>query len=141
LAGVLASITSLSIFAVLGQGSGILEKTAVSAVALLSAILALVPRVKNYGEMAGTARVLAAQYGSVYGRLLDVVESGAKHQHAARVVVAEFDSIKAKKDALRMLGSWIRKRNQEKQQKERERVEAEAEYYAHLQAGEHTDSH
>jgi hypothetical protein len=137
LAGVLAAITSLSIFPLLGQGSGILDKTIVSAVALLSAVSALVPRVKNYGEMAGTARVLAAQYGSVYGRLLDVVESGAKNQHAAKVVVAEFDSIKAKKDALRLLRPWIRKRKHEKEQKERERAEAEA-YYAHLHAGEHT---
>jgi hypothetical protein len=138
LAGVLAAITGLSIFPVLGQGSGILVKTIVSAVALTSAVSALVPRVKNYGEMAGTARVLAAQYGSVYGRLLDVVESGAKNQHAAKVVVAQFDSIKAKKDALRLLTPWIRKRKQDKEQKTRERVEAGAEYYANLQAGEHT---
>src|ERR1700752_2047833 len=74
LAGVLAAITSLSIYPVLGPGSGMPAKTIVSVVALASAVCALVPRVKNYGEMAGTARVLAAQYGSVYGRLLDIVE-------------------------------------------------------------------
>lgn len=127
LAGVLAAITSLSIFPLLGQGSGIWDKAIVSAVALASAVSALVPRVKNYGEMAGAARVLAAQYGSVYGRLLDVVAAiqhaanqdapnqHAANQHAAKVVVAEFDSIKAKKDALRLLGPWTQQRQQEKE--------------------------
>jgi hypothetical protein len=114
LAGALAAITSLSIFPVLGEGSGTWVKVIVSAVALASAVAALVPRVKNYGELAGAARVLAAQYGRVYGLLLDVVADGGTNQAAARAAVAEFNSTKEKKDALRLLTPWIRKRNEQK---------------------------
>ncbi|MDR3657516.1 MAG: hypothetical protein P4L48_18200 [Mycobacterium sp.] len=110
LAGALAAITSLSIFPVVGQNATTTIKVIVSAVALASAIAALVPRVKNYGEQAGTARVLAAQYGSVYGRLLDLAESSRINEHVARTVMAEFQSIKEKKDALRGLAKHERPR-------------------------------
>jgi hypothetical protein len=113
-AGLLAAITSLAIFPVLGEGSGTLEKTTVSVVALASAVCALVPRVKGYGEQAGTARVLAAQYGSVYGRLLDLVKDGSDNQHAAKAVVAEYQSIKEKKDVLRELTTRKQKRQRAK---------------------------
>ena len=116
LAGGLAAATSVSIFPVLSAGSGTWARGIVSAFALLSAISALVPRVKSYGELSGTARVLAAQYGSVYGRLLDVIEDGAANQHAAKVVVAEFNSIKEKKDGLRGLKPFIKKRNKDRKQ-------------------------
>jgi hypothetical protein len=118
-AGILASSTGLAIFPVFSQSSGLPGKTIVSAVALASAICALVPRVKGYGEQAGAARVLAAQFGSVYGRLLDLVEDESNdqqvtNQHTAKAVVAEYQSILEKKDALRELTTWRQKRQQAK---------------------------
>jgi hypothetical protein len=103
LAGVLASATSLAIFPVLGDSSTTLEKGIVSAVALLAAICALVPRVKNYAEMAGQARELSSRYGGIVGDLLDLAKARPIDQDRARVVVTEFQSIKEKKDSLRGL--------------------------------------
>jgi hypothetical protein len=111
-AGVFAAITSLSVFPALGPDSRTWVKVLVSAIALASAVAALVPRVKNYGEQAGTARVLAAQYGSIYGVLEDVVADQGRNQAAARAAVNQFNSIKEKKDALRSLTPWSRLRDQ-----------------------------
>ena len=103
LAGVLASLTSLAIFPVLGDNSTTLAKGIVSAVALLAAICALVPRVKNYAELAGQARELSSRYGSVTGGLVDLANAQAIDQEQARAIVTEFQSIKEKKDTLRGL--------------------------------------
>ena len=103
LAGVLASLTSLAIFPILGDNSTTLAKGIVSAVALLAAICALVPRVKNYAELAGQARELSSRYGSVTGGLVDLANAQAIDQEQARVIVTEFQSIKEKKDTLRGL--------------------------------------
>jgi hypothetical protein len=103
LAGVLAALTSLSIFPVLGEGATDLQRGVVSAAALLAAICALVPRVKNYAELAGQARELSSRYGGVTGDLLDLAKAEVIDQEAARALVAEFGSIKEKKDALRGL--------------------------------------
>ncbi len=103
LAGVLASVTSLAIFPVLDDGSTDLEKAIISSVALLAAICALVPRVKNYAEMAGQARELSSRYGGVTGDLLDLAKAEVIDQEAARALVTEFGSIKENKDALRGL--------------------------------------
>jgi hypothetical protein len=108
-AGILAAFAGLSIFPVVGQNSATWEKAIVSFIALASGISALVPRVKNYGEQAGAARVLAAQYGSVYGRLLDLEKCRTINQPAAKVVLLEFQSIKGKKDELRGLTAWSHK--------------------------------
>jgi hypothetical protein len=103
LAGVLASLTSLAIFPVLNDGSTDAEKLIVSAVALAAAICALVPRVRNYAELAGQARELSSRYGGVTGDLLDLAKARVIDQDAARVLVTEFGTIKEKKDALRGL--------------------------------------
>lgn len=105
LAGILAAITSLAIFPVVANDSGTLVKVLVSAFALAAAICALVPRVKNYAELAGQARELTSRYGGVLGNLIDLGElkSLDKHQARAVTVVTEFSSIKEKKDMLRGL--------------------------------------
>ena len=74
LAGILAAITSLAIFPVVANDSGTLVKVLVSAFALAAAICALVPRVKNYAELAGQARELTSRYGGVLGNLIDLGE-------------------------------------------------------------------
>jgi hypothetical protein len=103
LAGILAALTSLAIFPILGDESTVIEKLVVSAVALLAAICALVPRVKNYAELAGQARELTSRYGGVVGDLIDLSVADPIDQEQARMVVTEFESIKEKKDALRGL--------------------------------------
>jgi hypothetical protein len=102
-AGILASLTSLAIFPIVGDGSSTLAKGVVSAVALAAAICALVPRVRNYAELAGQARELTSRYGGLVGDLIDLAHAQAFDQDRARQVVTEFGSIKEKKDALRGL--------------------------------------
>jgi hypothetical protein len=104
LAGVLAAVTSLAIFPVLNDGSPDWAKYVVSGFAFVSAICALIPRVKGFAELSGQARELSSRYGGVVGDLLDLVEAPDPFPaDAARAVVAEFESIKAKKDSLRGL--------------------------------------
>ena len=92
LAGVLAALTSLAIFPVLGDSSTVLEKLTVSAVALAAAICALVPRVKNYAEFAGQGTrieqsVRRDRWGSPrsLGRQPDRPGTGAHRRQRVRV--------------------------------------------------------
>jgi hypothetical protein len=71
-AGLLAALTGLSAWADVEQSSNILLRVVVVVASLSSATCSLVPRVKNYGEMAGHARELCSQYRRVYGHLLDL---------------------------------------------------------------------
>ena len=103
LSGILAAITSLAIFPVLGESPTTQEKAVVSAFALLAAICALVPRVRNYGELAGQARELSSRYGGIYGDLVDLSLAPTIDQDRALAIVDEFESIKSKKDGLRGL--------------------------------------
>lgn len=103
LAGILAATTSLAIFPVLGETPTTLEKAIVSAFALLAAVCALVPRVKNYGELAGQARELSSRYGGIYGDLVDLSHAPTIDQDRALAIVEEFEAIKSKKDGLRGL--------------------------------------
>lgn len=101
--GVLAALTGLAIFPVLGTDSTTLEKAIVSAVAFAAAICSLVPRVRNYAELAGQARELTSRYGRLLGDLTDLTHAHPLPQERARAVVEEFQAIKEKKDALRGL--------------------------------------
>jgi hypothetical protein len=99
-AGLLAAITGLSVWTDFQQASNALGRWTVVAVSLLSAMLALMPRVKNYGEMAGHARELSANYGQVSGALLDLwFDQGALGTPDARNTIKRFDEIKAGKDS------------------------------------------
>jgi len=99
-AGLLAAITGLSVWTDFQQSSNAVGRWTVVAVSLLSAMLALMPRVKNYGEMAGHARELSANYGQVSGALLDLwFDRSALGTAEARNTIKRFDQIKAGKDA------------------------------------------
>lgn len=99
-AGLLAAITGLSVWTDFQQSSNPVGRWTVVAVSLLSAMLALMPRVKNYGEMAGHARELSANYGQVSGALLDLwFDQAALGTAEARNTIKRFDQIKAGKDA------------------------------------------
>ncbi len=102
--GILAAITSLAIWPAVAENSATWATVLVSAVALAAAVCALLPRVKGYSELAGQARELAGRYGPIYGHLLNLSKAGPGFdQAAARDVVTEFETIKAKKDTLRDL--------------------------------------
>jgi hypothetical protein len=88
-----------------GDSSGF-EKYLVAFFALAAGILALVPRVKNYGEMAGQARGIASSYGQIGGPLFDslsAIDAGSRNEEEIRAAVAVFEETKAKKDQLRYL--------------------------------------
>ena len=87
------------------DGSTVL--THCNAGALATAICALVPKVMQYGEMAGQAREVIKRYGNVYGELMDVEASGDHDSPAARRVIDEFQQTKAAKDALRRLPNKV----------------------------------
>ena len=95
-----------------------------SGAALLAAIVALLPRIYNFGEMAGHARELASSYGSLVGDLEDLYLEPVFDPVAARPVVEAFEKAKAKKDALRRLPN--RERDETKWSAER-RARDEAE--------------
>jgi hypothetical protein len=122
-AGLVSAVMGLAIWPVLTgvDQSGITELTPgawlFSGAALLAASIALVPRILNFGEMAGQARELTSRYGSVLGALEDVAWADRFDPIAARPAVDEFESTKVKKDGLRrlpnkekMLEKWAKER-------------------------------
>jgi len=99
-AGLLAALVGLSVWTTFEQSTSALARWGVVAVSLISATCALLPRVKNYGEMAGHARELQARYGQVSGDLLDLwYDQSALSSSAAHDVIKRFDAIKGAKDA------------------------------------------
>lgn len=102
-AGVLAALTSLSVFPFMSSGAAEAGKWVVAGMALLAAVCALVPRVRSYGELAGQAREVSSRYGRLTGDLMDLVRAEWIDQERARYVVNEFQATKEKKDSLRGL--------------------------------------
>jgi len=102
LAGVVSAVTGLSIWPLLTE-STFFGQALLSAAALFAAISALIPRIFNYGEMAGQARELTSRYGRVLGDLLDIDQSRLFDSDTARRVVEEYEAIKERKDSLRRL--------------------------------------
>jgi hypothetical protein len=99
-AGILAAIAGLSVWATVEQSTSMVARWVVVIVSFSSATCALLPRVKNYGEMAGHARELEARYGRVSGDLLDLwYDKGSLRSPEGREAIEAFDAIKAAKDA------------------------------------------
>lgn len=102
--GILSAVTSLAIWSAVTGSNTDNAKIVVSAVALVAAVCALVPRIMSYAELAGQARELASRYGSLTGQLIDLREMGDNlDQPRALQAVTEFGATKQKKDALRGL--------------------------------------
>jgi len=97
--GVLSAVAGLSVWATLLQSAWWWAQILVAVVSLLSAIAALVPRVKNFGEMAGHARQLSSAYGRVEGQLVDAHEwKRNRNEQVLQKVVEDFDNTKSSKD-------------------------------------------
>jgi hypothetical protein len=99
--GVIVALTGLAIWPVATETSAIWIRLVVGGGALAAAICALVPRVYNFGELAGQAREITGRYGNCYGDLVDLDEAAAFNPAAASTVVADFEAAKARKDGLR----------------------------------------
>ena len=100
-AGALSAVGGLGVWLTIMKDARTWVQFAVSAVAFAAAIAALVPRVKNYGEMAGQARQLMTPYGHIEGLLRDAVEQrgdGWPPHQDLRGVIEAFDATKASKD-------------------------------------------
>lgn len=104
-AGVVATVTGLAVFPILSDQSNDRDKFIVAFFALVAGICALVPRIKNYAEMAGKGRELASAFGPLEGRLLDAFLQPPETVDPEEVhsAVADFEAAKAKKDQLRYL--------------------------------------
>ncbi|MEV6268210.1 hypothetical protein AB0L64_13615 [Kribbella sp. NPDC051936] len=104
-AGVLAAITSLSVWATLAETANGWAQALVAIIGVLSSFAALVPRIKNYAEEAGQARQLSTRYGRVYGKLVDARLWAEDHatDSVLRQVLEEFEDVKADKDQLRYI--------------------------------------
>ncbi len=102
-AGVLAALTSLSVFPLLTGETADWGRWLVAGMALAAAICALVPRVRSYGELSGQAREVSSRYGRLIGDLMDLSRADPLDQDRARYVVTEFQATKEKKDSLRGL--------------------------------------
>ncbi|MBK8447085.1 MAG: hypothetical protein IPL41_10525 [Micropruina sp.] len=99
-AGLLAAVTSLTVWATLEESTSNWARAAVAIFSLATAVCALFPRVKNYGEMAGHARELSARYGQILGDLFNLWDHpSALSTPAAHEVITAFDAVKAAKDA------------------------------------------
>jgi hypothetical protein len=104
-AGLIAAMTSLAIWPTT-DSKETWAVALVAAGAFTSAVCALMPRIKNYGEWAGKGREIATQYGSIVGPLWDlniVMASDPAHvdNAAVRSLVDEFEKIRAAKNELR----------------------------------------
>jgi hypothetical protein len=102
-AGVLAALTSLSVFPLMSSTVADAGKWIIAGLALAAAVCALIPRVRSYGELAGQAREVSSRYGRLTGELMDMARAEWVDQERARYVVTEFQATKEKKDSLRGL--------------------------------------
>ena len=98
--GALSAVGGLGVWATISHDARTWAQFAVSGIAFLGAIAALVPRVKSYGEMAGQARQLVTSYGRLEGLLYDAVgwPPGTGHDGVVRKVIDDFNAVKASKD-------------------------------------------
>jgi hypothetical protein len=79
--------------------------------AFAAAVVAVIPKVRGYGECAVKAAPLSTEYGKVLGDLEDALnELQSNNQNAqthSRAAVDAFQGIKAKKDALKPFPSEL----------------------------------
>jgi hypothetical protein len=91
----------LSVVGTIDKSTRVWAQVLVAVISVSSAIAASVPRVKQYGEMAGHARQLCTTYGKVEGELLNAYECPPAQRSEAvlQKVITNFDAVKSLKDA------------------------------------------
>lgn len=104
-AGMLAILTGLAVWTKVAESGSVWAEAVVAAAAVLAGVFALVPRIKNYGELAGSARELGAQAKHLYGELLDLWcdKDNCLDSEVAKERVRNFEAVRKDKDRLRYL--------------------------------------
>lgn len=101
-AGILAIVTGLAVWTTVADSTSIWAQAAVTVVALMTGICALVPRVRNYAEMAGAARELAPRIQHSYGLLCNLwARKDLFSSPIAHKVVKEYEDLIVDKARLR----------------------------------------
>jgi hypothetical protein len=104
-ASLISTITGLAVWGMIAASPKLWAQVLVGAMAFAAAAVAVVPKVKGYGECAVKAAPLSTEYGKVLGDLEDALTELQSHNPSAqtdsRAAVDAFQVVKAKKDALK----------------------------------------
>ncbi|HWR16690.1 MAG TPA: hypothetical protein VN577_17830 [Terriglobales bacterium] len=108
-ASLISVVTGLSAWGAIAAKTGWWAQALVGVMAFAAAAVSVIPKVRGYGECAIKAAPLATEYGAALGMLEDAVlemqsdkqEQLQSAQIHARQALNVFDSIRAKKNALR----------------------------------------
>lgn len=104
LAGILAVVTGLAVWTTVANSTSLWAQALVTFIALASGICALVPRIRNYAEMAGAARELTPRIQHSYGLLCNLwAREDLFSSPIAHKVLQEFDDLALDKKRLRYL--------------------------------------
>jgi hypothetical protein len=122
-AAALSTVTGLGVWSTVAGSNKPEAVVAVSAVAFLSAIAALIPKIRGYADCAKNARTLSTRYGSALGDLMDALEmlrNGDMEAGAqAKAAVAKFEATRAEKGDLKPFPAKLQKlRSQQLKEKE-----------------------
>jgi hypothetical protein len=98
--GVFSAIAGLTVWATIDKSTRVWAQVLVAVISFASAVAALVPRVKNYGEMAGQARQLSSSYGRAEGHLVNANNwpAAERNDQVLQKVIEDFDNVKSSKD-------------------------------------------
>ena len=104
-AAVISAVTGAAVWATVSSLTGVWPQLLVTAVAVTSTIVALVPKQLNYGDAADKASGLSARYLHVLHRLrsarLAVSAGRPEAAELAAAAIAEFEAVRADKEHLR----------------------------------------
>lgn len=122
-AAILSTVTGLAVWPLITSSTDWWGQLIVSAMALAAAIVATVPKTRNYADGARTATTLAVEYAHHVGALRDALDS-LKHDNrpddaALEKIRGAFEATRAQKEALRPFPDKL----QEQRNAEKERYE------------------
>lgn len=101
---VLGLVSGLAIWATLAQSTTFWAQAIVTGVAFATGVCGVIPRIRNYGEMAGSARGLIPRYARSSGELRSLWEHREwLDKPQAQTIVETFQAMKEAKDQLRYL--------------------------------------
>ena len=104
-ASLISTVTGLAAWGMIAASPKMWAQVLLGVLAFAAAAVALIPKVRGYGECAVKAAPLSTEYGKVLGDLQDALselQSGSpKAQTDSRAAVDAFQKTKEKKDALK----------------------------------------
>ncbi len=104
-ASLISTITGLAAWGSIAASPKLWAQVLVGVMAFAAAVVAVIPKVRGYGECAVKAAPLSTEYGKVLGDLEDALSelqsSNQSAQTHSRAAVDAFQAVKAKKDGLK----------------------------------------